>query len=733
MNKNALLELYCGEKGENLNKIEKQKALIYELISAKEYRPMKTKEIAALLQLPKSRRVELQQILDELSNEGKIGLNKKGQYKKKKFRMQPRNFHKTGTFIGHPKGYGFVEIEGEEEDLYIPEDEVHGALHLDKVQVQLLPKKQGKRQEASVTKILDHGITELVGTYEKMGKNRYGFVIADNPKFVKDVFVPIEHELKANTGDKVVVTLTSYGGVRQNPQGRIKEVLGAVGAPGTDVLSIAKEKGLPMEFPSKVLKQADRIPDELNEGDFWGRKDLRDWTIVTIDGEDAKDLDDGVSLTREGDLYRLGVHIADVTNYVQDHSALDREALKRGTSVYLVDRVIPMLPKRLSNGICSLNAGEDRLTLSCIMDFDQNGNVVHHEIAETVINVSRRMSYTNVKKILVDEDADLIEEYKDLVPMFRDMEKLSALIRKKREERGAIDFDFPESKVKLDENGHPTEIYVYEQNVATRMIEDFMLSANETVAKEFCLAKIPFVYRVHENPDPDKIEQVLALIHSQGYHTKKSGQEIKPKEVQAALAEIEGSPKEPLFSRLFLRSMKQARYETKCVGHFGLAAEYYCHFTSPIRRYPDLQIHRIIKDTLRNRMNESKKAYYEEILDAVAEQSSQMERRAEETERETIKLKKAEYMADHIGEIYEGTISGVTSWGIYVELSNSIEGMIHLSSLSDDYYVFDEEKYQVVGESKGKTYGLGDPMTIRVADVDVEMRTIDFRLVTRRK
>ena len=716
-----------------MDKNDKRKALIYELISSKEYRPMKTKEIAALLQLHKSQRVELQQILDELSNEGKIGLNKKGQYKKKKLRVLPRNFHKTGTFIGHPNGFGFLEIEGEDEDLFIPENEVHGALHLDKVQVQLLPQKSGRRQEASVTKILDHGITELVGIYEKKERNRYGFVVADNPKFVKDIFIPIEHECNAHAGDKVVVTLTSYGGIRQNPQGRIKQVIGAEGAPGTDVMSIAMDKGLPIEFPAKVLKQADRIPNQLNEGDFYGRRDLRDWTIVTIDGEDAKDLDDGVSLTREGDLYRLGVHIADVTNYVQDHSALDREALKRGTSVYLVDRVIPMLPKRLSNGICSLNAGEDRLTLSCIMDFDKDGNMVHHEIAETVVNVCRRMTYTNVKKILVDKDPELMEEYKDLVTMFEDMQELSAIIRKKREKRGAIDFDFPESKVRLDENGRPTEVYIYEQNVATRIIEDFMLSANETVAKEFHLAEIPFVYRIHENPDPDKIEQVLALIHKQGYHTKKSGQEITPKEVQAALAEIEGSPVEPLFSRLFLRSMKQAKYDTKCIGHFGLAAQYYCHFTSPIRRYPDLQIHRIIKDTLRNRMNEAKKAYYEEFLDSVAEHSSMMERRAEETERETIKLKKAEYMADHIGEIFEGVISGVTSWGIYVELPNSIEGMVHLSSISDDYYVFDEENYQVVGESKGKIYKLGDPVTIKVWEVDENLHTIDFRLLTRRK
>lgn len=710
-------------------KYEKRKALIYELISSKEYRPMKTKEIAALLQISKSQRVDLQMILDDLMNEGKIGYNKKGQYKKKKLRTMPRNFHKTGTFIGNPRGFGFVEIEGEEEDLFIPEEEVHGALHMDKVQVQILPQKRGQRKEASVTKILDHGIKELVGTYDKKKNNRYGFVIADNVKFTKDIFIPIEHELKANAGDKVVVTLTSYGGIRQNPQGRIKEVIGAEGAPGTDVMSIAKSYELPMDFPEKVLKQANRIPEYLNEGDFYGRRDLRDWMIVTIDGEDAKDLDDGVSLTMEGDLYRLGVHIADVTNYVQGHSALDREALKRGTSVYLVDRVIPMLPRRLSNGICSLNAGEDRLTLSCIMDIDNNGNVVHHEIAETVINVKRRMSYTNVKKILVDKDEALIEEYKEFVPMFEKMQELSALIRSRRHQRGAIDFDFPESKVILDEHGHPIDIYPYEQNVATRMIEDFMLSANETVAKEFCLAEIPFVYRTHENPDPEKIEHVLSLVHSQGIKAQKAGQEITPKEVQNALKEIEGTPSEKLISRLFLRSMKQAKYTTDCSGHFGLSAKYYCHFTSPIRRYPDLQIHRIIKDTLRNRMNESKKAYYEEFLAQVADKSSTTERRAEEVERETVKMKKAEYMADHIGEKYTGVISGVTGWGIYVELPNSVEGMVHLSSMQDDYYIFDEEKYQVVGESKKKVYSLGDEVTIRVYDVDPTLHTIDFRMV----
>lgn len=710
------------------SKLEKRKALIYELISSKEYRPMKTKEIAALLQIPRSQRVELQQVLDELMNEGKIGFNKKGQYKKKKIRVLPKNRYYTGTFTANPKGFGFVELEGEEEDLYIPKENVMNALHMDRVQVQISPQKAGQRREGTIVKILDHGITELVGTYEKKPKSSYGFVVPDNPKFTKDIFIPIEQGENARSGDKVVVMITNYGQRRENPQGRIKEVIGAEGTPGTDVLSIAKASGMPMEFPEKVLRQAERISESLIEGDFQGRRDLRDWVVITIDGEDAKDLDDGVSLTREGDLYRLGVHIADVSNYVQAHSALDREALKRGTSVYLVDRVIPMLPKRLSNGICSLNAGEDRLTLSCIMDFDRSGKIVHHEIAETVINVNRRMTYANVKKIL-DKDEELCREYEDLVPMLEDMAELSAKIRAKREKRGAIDFDFPESKVILDENGHPVNIYPYEQNVATRMIEDFMLSANETVAKEFCLAKIPFVYRTHENPDPEKIEQVLTMVRHQGYTVKKAGHEITPKEIQNVLGQIEGSAKEPLFSRLFLRSMKQARYSTECIGHFGLAAKYYCHFTSPIRRYPDLQIHRIIKDTLRNRMNEAKKAYYEEFLDTVAEQSSVLERRAEDVERETVKLKKAEYMFDRIGETFDGVISGVTGWGVYVELPNSVEGLVHVSSLRDDYYIFDEENSRIVGEVTGKSYELGDKVRVRVWDVDLATRTVDFLMM----
>ena len=470
------------------------------------------------------------------------------------------------------------------------------------------------------------------------------------------------------------------------------------------------------------------MKEELIEGDFQGRLDLRDWTVVTIDGEDAKDLDDGISLTKEGDVYHLGVHIADVSNYVQANSAMDREALKRGTSVYLVDRVIPMLPKRLSNGICSLNQGEDRLALSCLMDIDSKGKVIHHQIAETVICVNERMTYTNVKKIIERTDEDVLARYQELVPMFDLMAELSAQLRKRRKRRGSIDFDFPECKVILNSQGKPVDIRPYEQNVATRLIEDFMLLANETVAQEFYKKKIPFVYRTHEEPDPEKIEGLLTFLRNQGFEVQKVKEKISPKEIQKILRSMEGQPEEPLISRMTLRTMQQAKYTTDCSGHFGLAAKYYCHFTSPIRRYPDLQIHRIIKDELRGRMNEERKKQYAGFLDEVAQQSSAMERRAEEAERETEKLKKAEYMLSHIGESFTGVISGVTGWGLYVELPNTVEGLVHISTIRDDYYNFDEESRQLVGEMTGHRYMMGQKVTVRVMEVDTYLKSIDFVL-----
>ena len=636
---------------------------------------------------------------------------------------------KEGTFIGNHKGFGFVELEEEEDDIFIPADATGTAMHQDKVQVLLKKGEQkGKRKEGSVIRILERANQEIVGTFQR--ERDYGFIICDNQKFSKDVYVSPKNSKGVRDGDKVVAEILDYGDDRHKPEGRIKENLGSMNAPGTDILAIVKSYNIPSEFPVKVINQAARVPDHVLEADRDGRMDLTDWQTVTIDGEDAKDLDDAVTLTKEDSIYHLGVHIADVSNYVQGGSALDKEALKRGTSVYLADRVVPMLPERLSNGICSLNQGEDRLTLSCLMDIDENGTVVSHKIAETVIRVDRRMSYNQVRCILEDGDTETSREYKDLVPMFFLMKELSALLRKRRHHRGSIDFDFPESKITLNGAGRAIDVQPYEANVATEIIEDFMLMANETVAKEYCKGEYPFVYRTHENPDPERIEELLTLLHHQGIQIRKSRQEITPKEIQEILESIQGLPNETMISRLTLRTMKQARYTTECSGHFGLAARYYCHFTSPIRRYPDLQIHRIIRDNIRGRLQrEGKTEHYREILEEVARQSSVCERRAQEAERESDRLKKAEYMSYHLGEEFEGIISGVTAYGFYVELPNTIEGLVHVTSLSDDYYAFDQESYELKGELTKKTYHLGQKVRVRVADADALKRTVDFTVI----
>ncbi len=707
-----------------------RKKMIYDLFCTKNYVPMKAKEIAALLQIPRGKRKELQEVLDALTEEGLAVSDARGRYRKKKKEKPAERVR--GIFIGNKKGFGFVEIpDSEEEDIFIPEDCTGGALHMDEVEVELSKKGGDRRREGKVVKVHSHAVAELVGTYER--SNHFGFVTADNPKISVDIFIPQGQDSGAKTGQKVVVRLTSYGDGRRSPEGKVTEILGHAGDVGVDVLSVARGMNIPMEFPEKVLRQADRCPDALIPNDFNGRLDLRSWQMVTIDGEDAKDLDDAVSVCREGEYYRLGVHIADVSNYVQGGSALDREALKRGTSVYLVDRVIPMLPERLSNGICSLNAGEDRLALSCIMKIDSQGRVADSRIAETVIRVDRRMSYTVVNRILTEQPPELMEEYRELVPMFFQMNELAGILRKNRSARGAIDFEFPESKILLDRKGHPVEIRAYEQNAATQLIEDFMLMANETVARTYCKKELPFLYRTHENPDTDRMEAVLTFIRNQGIRVEKTLEDITPGEIQKILQQIQGSPKEALISRLLLRSMKQAKYTTGCSGHFGLAAKYYCHFTSPIRRYPDLQIHRIIKDDLRGRMRQEKIAHYAGILEDVALQSSVTERRAQEAERETDKLKIAEYMAGRIGEEYEGIISGVTGWGFYVELENTVEGLVHVSSLEGDYYHFDEENYRLVGEITGREYTLGQSVRIRVKDADVETKTVDFVLAGERE
>ena len=702
---------------------EKRKNLICELVNDKFYVPMKEKELAAFMQVRPEEREELKTILNELLMEGRLQISKRGKYSKGE-----EGGGLVGTFISHPKGFGFVEIEGRSEDLYVPESGVNGAFHQDQVQVELLKGQGGRRQEARIVKILSHGLTKVVGTYQK--SKSFGFVIPDLEKISTDIYIPAEGSKGAVTGHKVVVELTDYGDDKHKPEGRITEILGHVNDPGVDILSIVKGYDLPVEFEEKLLNQAERVGKPVSEADMAGRRDLRSLQMVTIDGEDAKDLDDAVSLTREGENYCLGVHIADVSNYVQENSALDREALNRGTSVYLVDRVIPMLPHTLSNGICSLNQGEDRLALSCLMKVNKKGEVVSYEIAETVICVDRRMSYTAVRKILEERDPELIQEYEELVPMFQDMQELAAILRKKRRQRGSIDFDFPESKIILDQKGNPVSIEPYERNVATDLIEDFMLLANETVAQHFYWMEVPFLYRTHETPDTEKIEKLATFIHNFGYHIKikTSDHEVHPKEIQKLLASIEGTEEEALIARLALRSMKQAKYSVECTGHFGLACACYCHFTSPIRRYPDLQIHRIIKEQLRGRLMEKRIDHYKEILPEVARQTSRLERRADEAERETDKLKKAQYMKHHIGETLEGIISGITAWGIYVELPNTVEGMIHVARLTGDYYYYKEETFEMVGRDTGRCFKLGQRLKVFVDSVDMVSKSVDFLL-----
>ena len=723
--------------------------MLEEVMNDKSYVPMKAKELAMLLGIPKSQRDELTQVLDYLVSEGRIGISKKGKYGK------PEVFSVNGIFCGHPKGFGFVTVEGMEQDVFIPEDRTGAALHGDRVQIVVESQDRGggRRAEGSVLKVLEHANKEVVGYYQK--SKGFGFVIPDNQKISKDIFIPQGCDMGAVTGHKVVARIKEFGDANHKPEGVVTEILGHVNDPGTDILSIVRAYGLPEEFPPEVMDEVEGCPDEVAvpgmtrdeetwdgpygigdltspadwTGDLAGRLDLRGLRTVTIDGEDAKDLDDAVTLCRNGQGgYILGVHIADESHYVKEGRPLDKEALKRGTSVYLVDRVIPMLPHKLSNGICSLNAGTDRLALSCIMELDDQGNVLDHKIAETVIHVDRRMTYTAVNAIVTDGDEAVMAEYEGFVPMFMLMKEVSDILREKRKKRGAIDFDFPESKIILDAQGKPLEIKPYERNAATKIIEDFMLAANETVAEDYFWQSLPFLYRTHDNPDPEKMKQLGTFIHNFGYFIRLQQGEIHPKELQKLLDKIEGTPEEVLLSRLTLRSMKQAKYTTLCSGHFGLAARYYTHFTSPIRRYPDLQIHRIIKESLKGGLGDKRAGHYEAILPGVAMQTSALERRAEEAERETDKLKKCEYMSRFIGQEFDGVVSGVTNWGLYVELPNTVEGLVRISELRDDYYIFDEQHYELVGEMTRKTFKLGQPIRVQVASTDRLLRTVDFIL-----
>lgn len=700
---------------------EQRKESIRNMIYDEEYIPLKFKEMAYLMNVPHNEKDKLREVLDALVAEGSVELTARGKY------VKADQESLVGVFTAHPRGFGFVTVEGEPEDIFIPAPYTGGAFHKDVVRVKISREShgEGKRREGVVVKVLERGSKTLVGTFMK--SRSFGFVRPDDTHYGQDVFISKKDCDAAMNNDKVVVELLNYGTRDKKPEGRIVEIIGNTDDPSTDITAIVRAFGIPDTFSGEVMREARSIPDEVTIPKGENRTDFRNLLTVTIDGEDAKDLDDAITLSRQGDGYELGVHIADVSNYVKEGAPLDKEALERGTSVYLCDRVIPMLPRELSNGICSLNAGVDRLALSCVMQVDARGNVIGHQIVESVIRVDKRMSYTGVKAILEGQPHPEGER-EDIRELCFLMKEAAAVLKEKRRKRGAIDFDFPESKIVLDKDGYPTDIHPYERNVATDIIEDFMLLANETVAEDYFWQELPFVYRTHEEPDPDKIARLDTFIRNFGFYMKTGREHFHPKEIQKLLFSLEGEPEEALISRLALRSMKQARYSTLNVGHFGLSTQYYTHFTSPIRRYPDLQIHRIIKENIHGRLSRKRVEHYEAILPSVAEQSSKRERRAQDAEREVEKLKKVEYMEKFIGDAFDGVISGVTAKGFFVELENTVEGMVSTQSLMDDYYLFDEQQYRLEGKRTGRVFTLGQKVRVIMASASKAAKTIDFVL-----
>lgn len=669
---------------------------------------------------------QLVQLLARLEAEGKIVRTRTNRYG-----IPERMNLIRGKLQQHPKGYAFLIPEDRElSDIYIHANDLNGAMNNDTVLVRIISKgsREG-RLEGEVARIVKRANEEIVGLFEH--HESFGLVVPDDRRLHRDILVRPEHFKGAVTGQKVVVRILKFPEGRSTAaEGEVVEILGHKDDPGVDILSIIRKHRLPEQFPPEVLEEAERVPDRISESEIAGRRDLRGKTIVTIDGEDAKDLDDAVSveLLPNGNI-RLGVHIADVGYYVRENTALDREAFLRGCSVYLVDRVIPMLPHRLSNGICSLHPNVDRLTMTCEMEIDPSGNVVAHDLFPSVIRSVERMTYTNVRKILVDQDPEVMERYSGLVETFRLMERLALTLRSKRMARGAIDFDFAESKVIVDSSGKPIDIVKRERTIAEQIIEEFMLAANETVAEQFHWLKVPFIFRIHEEPDQEKMFSFIEFVANFGYVVRGRGNRVHPRALQTLLDEIADTKEETVISTMLLRSLRQAKYDVESVGHFGLATPYYTHFTSPIRRYPDLVIHRIIREFLEGRLTEERQEALAAVLPDAARQSSERERIAVEAERETDALKKAEFMMDKIGEEFDGIISGVTSFGLFVELDNTVEGLIRLSDLTDDYYHFDEKHMVLIGERTSRVFRIGDEVRVRVARVDLDERNVDFEMV----
>ena len=697
------------------------------LINDKHYNPLKKEELGQIFNIHPAEMPMFYNFLDELEEDGYIVRTKKGRI------MSPNTMGLfVGKFVSHRKGFGFVESDEEfTQDLFIPASDINGALHNDRVMAEIVtPATDERRAEGKIIKIIKREVTRVVGLFQE--NKSFGFVVPDDKKFNQDIFIPKRYFSGAKNDDKVVCEITVWPQENRKPEGKIVEVLGKKGERGVEIDSIVRAHGLPEEFPKKVIDEANHVAEQDLEEEIARRVDFRDLDIFTIDGEDAKDLDDAISieLLYNGN-YKLGVHIADVTHYVREKNKLDKEALKRATSVYLVDKVIPMLPKQLSNGVCSLNPFEDKLTLSCIMEIDSNGKVVKSDICESVIKSKARMTYTEVSDILEKDDEKLKQTFSSLVEDFVNAEKLARILMKRRERRGSIDFDFPESKIILNSNGEVVDIKPYERRISNKMIEEFMLVANETVAEHFYWLQLPFVYRIHETPSGEKMEDLSKFIATFGYHLKGDLEEIHPKEIQGVIKKIKGTKEEEAISTIMLRSMKQAKYSPQCVGHFGLAAKYYCHFTSPIRRYPDLQIHRIIKEQLNNKINNKRQDQLAHIVEYASTQSSERERAAELAERDVHDFYKAMYMADKIGQEFDGVVSSVTSFGMFVELDNTVEGLIRLANMRDDYYIYNQETYSIIGERSKKTFRIGDTVRIKVENVNVDFREIDFSLISK--
>ncbi len=711
-----------------LDEVLKERLLTY--MKEEAYKPLTLSELEEYFQIKDADEYkQLVRTLNALEEEGLVVRTRSNRY------GVPEKMNLVrGKIQGHAKGFAFlIPDDPGASDVYIAQGDLNGAMHNDRVLVRLSQRSHGERPEGVVIRILERGTKTLVGTYQD--RKHFGLVIPDDPRIPDDVLIPKEAGGGAVDGHKVVVELTKYPEGRKSAEGRVVKILGHKNDPGVDILSIIYKHGIPLEFPEDVLKEAAAIPDEIDPEELEGRRDLRDEMIVTIDGADAKDLDDAVNVKKlPNGNYLLGVHIADVSYYVKEGSALDREAFERGTSVYLVDRVIPMLPHRLSNGICSLNPKVDRLTITCEMEITPDGKIIDHDIFPSVIRTTERMTYTDVRKILLREDEAVLERYKDLVPFFNLMGELANILTEKRRRRGAIDFDLAEAKIIVDDDGHPLDVVVRERSVAERLIEEFMLAANETVAEHFHWLDLPFIYRVHEDPDPDKLKRFYDFAVNLGYVLKGSLDSIHPRTLQTLLEEVRGEPEEAVISTMMLRSMQQAKYHHQSLGHFGLATDFYTHFTSPIRRYPDLIVHRLIRKYLFEKRTDRKtRAHWASLLPEIAKHSSDMERRAVDAERETDDLKKAEFMQDKIGETFDGVISGVTNFGLFVELPNTIEGLVHISYLVDDYYSYHEEHMALIGERTGNVFRIGDEITVRVIGVNLEERSIDFEIVGMKK